>query len=118
MGDVGTVARTRITIARAGRAVLVAAGVRRLPAPDVGAERLEALRSSLRRLDVELARLRTLDPRTPALYHRLLATTLAYDAVLCDACRMLDVEPPPPPPFSPVTRLEAEAGLAAAGLRW
>lgn len=114
----GTVARARGVAARAVRAAVVAAGVRRLPPPDLDAERIQALRSSLHRLDRELARLRTCDPRTPALYHRLLSTTLAYDAVLRDACRMLDIEPQEPPPFSPVARLQAEAGLAAAGLRW
>ncbi len=114
----GIVARTGAVLARVGRAALVAVGVRRLPPPDLGAERIQALRISLQRLDAELARLRCGDPRTPALYHRLVSTTLAYDAVLRDACRMLDVEPVDSPPFSPVTRLEAEAGLAAAGLHW
>lgn len=114
----GILARTGAVVARLGRAALWAVGVRHLPPPDVGAERIQALRDSLQRLDAELARLRSCDPRTPALYHRLTSTTLAYDAVLRDACRMLDIELADPLPYNAVVRLEAEAGLAAAGLRW
>ncbi|GAB3590413.1 hypothetical protein GCM10027446_05080 [Angustibacter peucedani] len=114
----GIGARTGPLARRAGRAALHAVGVRRVLPPDPAVEQLHDLRASLHRLDVEIARLRACDPRTPALYHRLLSATLAYDAVLRDACRMLGVEPPQTPPFNPVDRLAAEAGLAAAGLRW
>ncbi len=111
-------ARTRQLLARVGRAGLHACGVRVLPPPDPTTERLLALRLSLRRLDREMARLRQCDRRTPALYHRLLSTTLAYDAVLREACRTLGLQPPEPLPYTPIARLEAEAGLEAAGLRW
>lgn len=79
---------------------------------------IERLCQSLHRLDVEIDHLRHCDRRTPALYHRLRSATLAYDAVLRDACRALGVPPPGPLPYSDVARLEAEAGLAAAGLDW
>jgi hypothetical protein len=58
------------------------------------------------------------DRRTPALYHRLRAASLAYDATLRDACSALGVEVTGAPPFDGVVRIEVEAGLAAAGLSW
>ena len=44
--------------------------------------------------------------------------SLAYDAALRDACRTLGLELESAPPFDGFVRLEAEAGLAAAGLSW
>jgi len=102
-----------------GWAALEAWGVRVVPPdPPPSALPIERLCESLHRLDVEIDHLRHCDRRTPALFHRLHSATLAYDAVLRDACRALGVPPPGPLPYSDVARLEAEAGLAAAGLDW
>jgi hypothetical protein len=95
-------------------------GVRRVPPPPPPrSQDFEDLTARLHRLDVEIARLARSDRRTPALYHRLLATSLAYDAALREACAIMGVAVPGgPPPYDSVARLEAEAGLNAAGLHW
>ena len=95
-------------------------GIRRVPPPPPPrAQGYEDLTARLHRLDVEIARLARSDRRTPALYHRLLATSLAYDAALREACAIMGVAVPGgPPPYDSVARLQAEAGLNAAGLHW
>jgi hypothetical protein len=101
-------------------AAAAAAGVRRVPPPAPrAAPGYEDLTARLHRLDVEIATLARSDRRTPALYHRLLATSLAYDAALREACAVVGVSVPGgPPPYDSVARLQAEAGLNAAGLHW
>jgi hypothetical protein len=79
---------------------------------------LSRICADLHRLDLEIARLMVSDRRTPALYHRLRSASLAYDATLDEACRTLGVQVDGAPPFEGVVRIEAEAGLAAAGLAW
>jgi len=108
--------RVLVTVLAAAAAAL---GVRRIPPPPPPAPAFEDLTARLHRLDVEIARLARSDRRTPALYHRLLATSLAYDAALREACAIMGVEVPGgPPPYDSLVRLEAEAGLNAAGLHW
>ena len=109
--------RAVVTVALAGAA---AAGVRRVPPPPPPPRPdYSDLCARLHRLDVEIARLARSDGRTPALYHRLLATSLAYDGALRETCAIMGVDVPGgPPPYDSVARLEAEAGLNAAGLHW
>jgi hypothetical protein len=101
-------------------AAAAAAGIRRVPPPPPPPPPgYEDLTARLHRLDVEIARLARSDRRTPALYHRLLAVSLAYDAALREACAVVGVSVPGgPPPYDSVARLQAEAGLNAAGLHW
>jgi hypothetical protein len=100
-------------------AAAAAAGIRRVPPPPPRVPGYEDLTARLHRLDVEIAKLARSDRRTPALYHRLLATSLAYDAALREACAVVGVSVPGgPPPYDSVARLQAEAGLNAAGLHW
>lgn len=113
---VGTVAAALVTGLVAAAA---AAGIRRVPPPPPRTPGFEELTARLHRLDVEIAKLALSDRRTPALYHRLLATSLAYDALLREACAVVGVSVPGgPPPYDSVARLQAEAGLNAAGLHW
>ena len=105
----------------AGLAAAAAAlGVRRIPPPPPPPPpSFEVITARLHRLDVEIARLSRSDGRTPALYQRLLAASLAYDAALREACAVMGVEMPGgTPPYDSLARLEAEAGLNAAGLHW
>jgi hypothetical protein len=100
-------------------AAAAAAGVRRVPPTLPAPPGYEDLTARLHRLDVEIATLARSDRRTPALYHRLLAVSLAYDAALREACAIMGVSVPGgPPPYDSVARLQAEAGLNAAGLHW
>jgi hypothetical protein len=105
-------------VARVGHAALAAIGVRRIQPAGLDPEQFVELCAALHRLDGELARLRHCDRRTPALYHRLSSATLAYDAVLRDTGRAIGLPVPTAVPFAPVSRLEVEAALAAAGVRW
>jgi hypothetical protein len=114
----GVGARRGRVLWRAGRALAIAFGVRPVVPPDPVLETLTRVCADLHRLDLEIARLMRSDRRTPALYHRLRAASLAYDGALRDACRTLGVELDAAPPFDGAVRLEAEAGLAAAGLSW
>jgi hypothetical protein len=114
LGD-GEVARTRLG------AVLDAAARAFGLRPVDSAPRavgLEQVCARLHRLEEEIAGLLMADPRTPALYHRLHAASLAYDAVLAEACQVLGLPRPGAPPLDGPTRLQAEAALTAAGLRW
>lgn len=75
------------------------------------------LSSDLTRLYAELDVLRS--SKAAARVHRLRATTLAYDDVLESCCTALQVdEGLPPREWSSVERLEVEATLEEAGLRW
>jgi hypothetical protein len=98
-------------------AVGVALGVRRIhrqpPEPPI-----EVISARLRRLDAERARLLVAQPQPPALCCRLIATSHAYDGVLRDACTALGIEDPGPPMLDSVVRVQTEAALSAAGLRW
>lgn len=102
---------------RAVTAAGLALGVRPVPPPPPRLD-LELLCAHLHRLNGELARLVRADPSPPALYLRLSAASLAYDAVLRDACSSLGLGEPGPPPFDGAARLEVEAVLSVAGLRW
>ncbi|WP_446664937.1 hypothetical protein [Flexivirga sp. B27] len=75
------------------------------------------LSSDLTRLYAELDVLRT--SKAAARVHRLRATTLAYDDVLESCCAALQVDDGlSPREWSSVERLEVEATLEDAGLRW
>ncbi|NHN55212.1 hypothetical protein G9U51_05340 [Calidifontibacter sp. DB0510] len=76
---------------------------------------IEQLAEDLRRIGDELTRLRSADGY--ARRHRREATALAYDDVLRECARALEV-PVPPCPFDDVMRLQVEADLARAGLLW
>jgi hypothetical protein len=54
----------------------------------------------------------------PAKAFRLRAAALAYDGVLLDAARTLQVPAPERPPLQPIERLQTEAALAQQGLVW
>lgn len=78
---------------------------------------IERISADLRRLATEIEYLH--GAPVPARYSRLLAASIAYDDVLLAACRALDVPVAAQRgPLPPVERLEAEAHLAGAGLRW
>ena len=77
---------------------------------------VEQLAADLRRLAALLERTLVLDQ--PAKMERLTAAALAYDWVLLSACRTLDVPVPGPAPLDSISRLQAEAALAAQGLDW
>lgn len=111
-------ARRLSTVRRAGRALALAIGARPVVRPDPVLAELSRICADLHRLDLEIVRLMMSDRRTPALYHRLRSASLAYDAALHDACRVLGVEVAGAPPFDGAVRIEVEAGLAAAGLSW
>ncbi len=78
---------------------------------------LAAVAANLRRLALLIET--TEEANQPALIARLQAVTLAYDDVLLEACRVLEVEPPVErAPLSPIDRLTVDAELARAGLQW
>lgn len=86
-------------------------------APAPASRDIARLSSDLTRLYAELDVLRT--SKAAARVHRLRATTLAYDDVLESCCAALQVEDGlPPREWSSVERLEVEATLEEAGLRW
>lgn len=86
-----------------------------LPAP--ASRDIARLSSDLTRLYAELDVLRS--SKAAARVHRLRATTLAYDDVLESCCTALRLtEGLPPREWSSVERLEVEATLEEAGLRW
>lgn len=84
--------------------------------PETGNVSVEQLAADLHRLADHLERARHLDQ--PAKMERLTAAALAYDWVLLSACKTLDVPVPGPAPLDSMSRLEAEAALAAQGLDW
>lgn len=74
----------------------------------------------LARLAQEVQRVRAADrPGEPGQYHRVRATTAAYDGALVEACRALGIEyPPGAPPFTDSARYDIETRLMSAGVRW
>ena len=93
-----------------------ALGVSRVPPQPTGPS-LERICADLHRLDLERAFLLS-NPHIPALYHRLVAVSWAYDRALRDACEALGLPAPERDPFGYAERLATEAELSAAGLRW
>jgi len=86
-------------------------------APTPAPRDIARLSSDLTRLYAELDVLRS--SKAAARVHRLRATTLAYDDVLEACCTALQVEDGiPEREWSTVERLEVEATLEEAGLRW
>ena len=78
---------------------------------------LALLASSLRRLGGELQRIDASD--LPAKAMRLRACTAAYDYVLLECCRTLEVPvPATATPLTQVQRFTAESALLAAGFSW
>ena len=71
----------------------------------------------LKRLSEEVQRVRA--DRQPGQYHRVRATTAAYDGALVQACRSMGIEPPTGNlPLSDAQRYETETALMAAGVQW
>lgn len=86
-------------------------------APAPAPRDIARLSSDLTRLYVELDVLRT--SNAAARVHRMHATTLAYDDVLESCCTALQVaDGLPSREWSSIERLEVEAVLEDAGLRW
>lgn len=101
------------------KAVRAWIGPRRSPAgtPTPAPRDIARLSGDLTRLYAELDVLRA--SRAAARVHRLRATTLAYDDVLEACCTALQVtDGLPEREWSSVERLEVEATLEDAGLRW
>jgi hypothetical protein len=82
-----------------------------------GTRPLEVLVADLRRLGREGVRLQT-DQRVSARAFHLHAAALAYDDTLLLAAAALGVETEARPPLTNIARLDLEAELARAGLRW
>lgn len=79
---------------------------------------LHRLAADLRRLEHEAERLLG-DPTVLARGQRLIAVRQAFDLVLLDAARALDVPlPSQRAPFSREERFHATIELTRAGLRW
>lgn len=79
---------------------------------------IEQLSADLRRLQAACEAIERGDP--PMKAARLRAAAMAYDEVLLQACRVLEVDVAPEQrrPLRPLERLQTEAELARAGLRW
>ncbi|AEE47814.1 hypothetical protein [Cellulomonas fimi] len=73
-------------------------------------ERLGAVADHVRSLE--------LDPRTFARAERIIASQLAYDQLLAEACRLAGVEVLPRPKGDPAERFREEVELAARGWTW
>lgn len=79
---------------------------------------IERIASDLRRISAHLDSLVNAGP-VPGRILRVRSTMAAYDHVLLSACVALEVEPAATvTPMSSQERLQTEAALAAAGLRW
>ncbi|MFC3689562.1 hypothetical protein [Aquipuribacter hungaricus] len=79
---------------------------------------LHRLAADLHRLESEAERLLG-DPSVLARGQRLLAVRMAYDLVMLDAARALEVPVPHDrAPFTSHERFMVSVGLTAAGLRW
>lgn len=79
---------------------------------------IEQIAADLHRIS---GRLSALDERNdmPGRVLRMRSTTAAYDETLLLACRALDLPAPQEcAPMTAVQRLETEANLVGAGLRW
>lgn len=77
---------------------------------------IERLVADLRRLSEEQDWVRRAD--VPARRSRLTAIELAYDDILLDCCTALGLDLPGTSPLSRRQRLDIEAALMRAGLRW
>jgi hypothetical protein len=88
------------------------------PPPQPVGPPIEKITADLRRISAHLDSLVAAGP-VPGRILRVRSTMAAYDHVLLTACRALGVEPPVATgPMSSQERLQTEAALAAAGLRW
>ena len=71
----------------------------------------------LKRLADEVQRVRNFD--RPGQYHRVRATTAAYDDALVQACRTLGLDHPAGSlPLSDTDRYDVETRLMSAGVHW
>ena len=77
---------------------------------------VQKLAADLRRLAAHFEQVDGSD--APAKAFRLRAAALAYDGVLLDAARTLQVPAPERPPLQSIERLQTEAALAQQGLVW
>lgn len=77
---------------------------------------IEQLAADLRRLDAELKVLQGAE--SYARHHHRSSTQLAYDDVLVDCARCLDVPVPSRPPLTQADRRAVEIGVSRAGVRW
>ncbi len=108
----------RVRAAVAGHLDRVAARVRhgrRVPPPDP----FDALHVQMR-LGIVAQHLQRLeaDPHAWARAERIVASQLAYDALLADACRLAGVEVLPRAKGDPWERMREEVELAARGWTW
>ncbi|MDP9239855.1 MAG: hypothetical protein M3O55_04345 [Actinomycetota bacterium] len=87
-------------------------------APQPTGPPIEQISADLRRISAHLdAQVSAV--RLPGRIQRVRATMAAYDQVLLSACRALEVDPAgTETPMSSQDRLQTEAALAAAGMRW
>jgi hypothetical protein len=90
--------------------------LRRRPAPQPTGLPVQKLAADLSRLSAQFAQVDQSD--APAKAFRLRAVALAYDGVLLDAARTLQVPAPEEPPLQSIDRLQTEAALAQQGLVW
>jgi hypothetical protein len=90
--------------------------VRGRPAPEPTGPPVQRLAADLSRLSAHFVQVDESD--APAKAFRLRAVALAYDGVLLDAARTLDVPAPEQPPLRSIERLQTEAALAQQGLVW
>lgn len=86
------------------------------PEPQPTGVPVQRLAADLSRLSAHFVQVDESD--APAKAFRLRAVALAYDGVLLDAARTLDVPAPEQPPLRPIERLQTEAALAQEGLVW
>ncbi|GCE76139.1 hypothetical protein [Cellulomonas biazotea] len=73
-------------------------------------ERLGAVADHVRSLE--------LDPRTFARAERIIASQLAYDQLLAEACQLAGIEVQPRPKGDPAERFREEVELASRGWTW
>jgi len=94
------------------------AGWRRLHRrePEPAGQPVQKIAADLHRLSQHLEHVDRSD--LPAKAFRLRAATLAYDGVLLDAARTLEVPAPDEVPMHSLDRLQTEAALAQQGLVW
>ncbi len=109
--------RTRAARQRLARVLDRASGRLRHAPP--GPDPFDALHVQMR-LTIVAEHLRRLedDPHAWARAERIIASQLAYDALLADACRLAGVEVRPRPKGDPWERMREEVELAARGWTW
>jgi hypothetical protein len=86
------------------------------PEPQPTGTPVDRLAADLSRLSAQFVQIDTSD--APSKAFRLRAVALAYDGVLLDAARTLQVPAPDEPPLQSIDRLQTEAALAQQGLIW